>query len=90
MRNFNFPFFAILVCVSFSFLSSAWAYHQSEKIVLSNQQYNGISIEQERNFNKWDLERTTNLFLAVGEMFFLLTLAYLFFCIEFKSKGGKK
>lgn len=62
LKNFNYMFFAILVCLTFAILYGSWSYKQSKDIILDNQKYEYIDQKQERQFNEWDLDRIYKLF----------------------------
>ncbi len=85
LKNFNYMFFVILICLSFSMLSGGWSYFKAKEIILNNQDYEHIDQKQERQFNEWDLDRMYKFHFAFGSFLFALVLVYLFMCIEWRN-----
>ena len=88
LEKFNYTFFVILICMSLSLLYSAWSYKTALNLIEDNQQSKYINIEQERDFNKWDLSRMLGFNLIFGLTFSILTIIYLIICTDFKNNAG--
>jgi len=86
LNNFNILFFLILIVISCSLLQGAWSYKSALDIIKNNAQYEHLSQEQERQFNEWDLERAVKTNFYLGLVFFILTLCYIWLCIDFRRK----
>ena len=85
LRNFNYMFFVILICLAFAMIYGGWSYKQAKEIIIDNQNYEHIDQKQERQFNEWDLERMYKFHFAFGSFFFVLVLVYLFMCIKWNA-----
>ena len=82
LRNFNYMFFVILICLAFAMLYGGWSYKSAKDIIIDNQNYEHIDQKQERQFNEWDLDRMYKYHFAFGSFFFALVLVYIFICIK--------
>ena len=87
LKNFNFMFFTVLICIAMSLFYGAWSFKIAKNTIIENQDYEHISQEQERQFNEWDLDGLFRYNFYFGLFFFFLIFVYLFQCIERRSSN---
>jgi len=86
----NFMFLVLLVVCCMSFFSYSWTNYKAVDIIERNAEYENISRETERDFNRWDFERQAKLNLGVGLVIFFIMIAYIVFSIKLSSEKTRK